>query len=101
MPTNIQQIDDHESGRTILKVEGEMLLDDAILLEKIALGLESELGTPVLIDLADLDFFDSEAASILKRLADRGGIEIAGMEIFLQTMVNDVERQRVLPRSVT
>ena len=94
MATSIQQIDDREQGKTILRVEGEMLLDDALLLERIALGLESELGTRVSIDLADLDFFDSDAASILKRLDDRYGVEIAGMEIFLQTMVNDAERQR-------
>ena len=94
MATSIQQIDDREQGKTILRVEGEMLLDDALLLERIALGLESELGTRVSIDVADLDFFDSDAASILKRLDDRYGVEIAGMEIFLQTMVNDAERQR-------
>lgn len=94
MPTNIKQIDG-EHGKTILKVEGEMLLDDALLVERIALGLESESGTRVLIDVADLDLFDSEAAAILKRLDDRYGIEIAGMEIFLQTMVNTAERQRV------
>ncbi|MEP7075634.1 MAG: hypothetical protein ABI878_07455 [Acidobacteriota bacterium] len=94
MPTNIQQIDDLDRGKTVLRVEGEMLLDDALLLERIALGLESEFGTRVLIDLADLNYFDSEAASILKRLDDRYGIEITGMEIFLQTMVNSAERQR-------
>jgi anti-anti-sigma regulatory factor len=94
MATTIQQIDDRENGKTILKVEGEMLRDDALLLERIALGLESELGTRVLIDLADLALFDSDAASILKRLDDRYGVEIAGMEIFLQTMVNEAERQR-------
>lgn len=94
MPTNIQQIDDLDRGKTVLRVEGEMLLDDALLLERIALGLESELGTRVLIDLADLNYFDSDAASILKRLDDRYGIEIAGMEIFLQTMVNSAERQQ-------
>jgi anti-anti-sigma regulatory factor len=93
MPTSITQIDDRERERTVLRVEGEMLLDDALLLERIALGLESEFGRRVSIDLADLDFFDSEAASILKRLDDRYGVEIAGMEIFLQTMVNDAERQ--------
>ncbi|MEP6847977.1 MAG: hypothetical protein ABI999_03910 [Acidobacteriota bacterium] len=94
MPTNIQQIDDLDRGKTVLRVEGEMLLDDALLLERIALGLESEFGTRVLIDLADLNYFDSDAASILKRLDDRYGIEITGMEIFLQTMVNSAERQR-------
>jgi len=94
MPTTIQQIEEPEKQRTVLKVEGEMLLDDALLVERIALGLESESGNRVKIDIADLDFFDSEAASILKRLSDRRGIKIAGMEILLQTMVNDAERQR-------
>ena len=93
MPTTIKQIEDSERGATILRVEGEMLQDDALLLERIALGLESRLGTRVLIDLADLGFFDSDAASILKRLDDQYGVEIAGMEIFLQTMVNDAEHQ--------
>ena len=94
MPTTIQQIEEPEKRRTVLKIEGEMLLDDALLVERIALGLESEAGQRVKIDIADLDLFDSEAASVLKRLSDRHGIKIAGMEIFLQTMVNDAERQK-------
>jgi hypothetical protein len=38
MPTNITQVEDPERNKTILHVEGEMFLDDALLLEKIALG---------------------------------------------------------------
>lgn len=92
MPTHITQIDDSGRGKTVLRVEGEMLLDDALLLERIALGFESEIGSNVLVDLADLDFIDSEAASVLKRMSDQYGVEIDGIEIFLQTVVNEVEK---------
>jgi anti-anti-sigma factor len=88
MPTQITQID--TPGKTILRVEGEMLLEDAQLIKRIiASGGDSK---PVSVDVADLDFMDSEAASVLKHLRDEDGVEIQGIEIFLQSIVNDVER---------
>ena len=39
MPTTIKQIEEPEKKRTVLKVEGEMLIDDALQVERIALGL--------------------------------------------------------------
>ncbi len=95
MPTQITQIEDDGRHRTTLRVEGDMMLDDAILLEKIALEMRAESGNDVAIDLADLDFLDSESATVLKRLKDEHGLEIEGMEIFLQTAVNDVERNEI------
>jgi anti-anti-sigma regulatory factor len=92
MPTQITQVEDEERGKTLLRVEGAMMLEDAVLLEKIALDMRSGLGRDITLDLADLDFLDSESASVLKRLEDRHGFELEGMEIFLQTAVNDVER---------
>ena len=92
MATRIQQIDDVESHATRLRVEGEMFHEDAVLLERIAVEIRSETGNAVTIDLADLDFLDSDAAPILKRLIDLDGFAIDGIEIFLQTVVNDVER---------
>lgn len=93
MATQIKQIDNN--GKTILRVGGELLHDDALLLERIATGVHEDTGNHITIDLADLDFLDSEAASILKRLADLDGFEIEGMEIFLQSAVNDAERHGV------
>ncbi len=93
MATQINQIDDNVNGRTILRVEGEMLGDDARLLERIGLEIRAETGNKVSIDLADLDFLDSEAAPILRRLDNLDGFIIQGMEIFLQTVVNEAERQ--------
>lgn len=69
-----------------------MLLDDAILLEKVAICLTDQNENKIVIDLADLDFLDSDAASVLKRLEDTKGCEIEGIEIFLQSAVNMAER---------
>jgi len=91
MPTQITQLNG-PAGETILRVEGDMMLDDAILLERIVKNSEQTSGTYTLIDLADLDYMDSDAASILRRLRDEYDVEFEGMEIFLQTVVNDVER---------
>jgi anti-anti-sigma factor len=92
MPTNIIQIDDDENGRTVLRVSGEMNLEDAELLEKIALDLREESGRKVALDLADLDLLDSEAASVLKRLETDFHILLEGIEIFLQQAVNQTEK---------
>ena len=92
MATQITQIDLPDRHRTILRVEGDMLHDDAILLEKIATCISTESNNQIVIDLADLDFLDSEAASILKRLEDLDGFEIEGVEIFLQSAVDMAER---------
>ena len=93
MPTNIQEIEDVERGKTILRVEGEMFREDAILLEKIALGMRDQTGKNITIDLADLHFLDSDGAPILKRMTDEHNFEIEGMLIFLQRAVEANENR--------
>jgi anti-anti-sigma regulatory factor len=92
MATQITQTDFDDGRKTVLSVEGDMMLEDAVLLEKIALSVRSETGNQVVIDLADLDFLDSDAASVLKRIEDLDGFEIDGIEIFLQSAVDMAER---------
>ncbi|MEP6705708.1 MAG: hypothetical protein ABJB34_12955 [Acidobacteriota bacterium] len=92
MPTNIIQTVSETDGRITLRVEGDMLLDDALLLEKIAVEMRTDEQHEVTIDLADLDFLDSESAPVLKRLANERGFKIEGMEIFLQSAINSAER---------
>ncbi len=94
MPTTIKQIEDATTGDIILRVAGSMEFDDAVLLEKIALEMRSELGKDLMIDLADLNFLDSESAPILKRIEQADGFTIVGMEIFLQSVVNETEKPR-------
>lgn len=92
MATQITQIDHPEQNRTILRIEGDMLDDDARLIEKIATCTSTETGHSITIDLADLDFMDSEAASVLRKLKENNGIDIEGVEIFLQSAVDMAER---------
>ena len=90
MPTQITQRE--SNGRTYLQVEGDMLFDDALLLERIATELYNDTGVHVAIDLADLDFLDSDSASVLRRLDGMHGISIEGLEIFLQSAIDAAER---------
>ena len=90
MPTQITQRE--SNGRTYLRVEGEMLVDDALLLERLADEIHEDSGAHVTVDLADLDFLDSDSAPILKRLETRSGVSIEGLEIFLQSAIDGAER---------
>jgi anti-anti-sigma regulatory factor len=92
MPTTLTQIEDHERGKTILHVEGSMTRDDAELLEKIALDMRATLGKNITLDLADLNFLDSESAPIIKRLEREHGFELEGLEFFLQKAIDESER---------
>lgn len=92
MPTQIIQSENGNTGQTILRVEGEMLIDDALLLEKIVLEMLDAPSKRITLDLADLDFLDSESAAVLRRIQAEQGIEIEGMEIFLQSAIDSAER---------
>ncbi|HRH42305.1 MAG TPA: hypothetical protein PKY82_11825 [Pyrinomonadaceae bacterium] len=92
MPTSITQVEDPERQKTLLRVEGTMMLDDAILLERIALDVREQIGKNITLDLADLDFLDSESAPIIKRLEREHGFELEGLEIFLQKAVAESEK---------
>lgn len=92
MPTQIIQSENGNTGQTILRVEGEMLIDDALLLEKIVLEMLDTPSKRITLDLADLDFLDSESAAVLRRIQAEQGIEIEGMEIFLQSAIDSAER---------
>ena len=94
MPTKIQEVEDIERNKTILRVEGEMFREDAILLEKIALGMREQTGKSITIDLADLHFLDSDGAPILRRMTDEHRFEIEGMLVFLQRAVEQTENRK-------
>jgi anti-anti-sigma factor len=93
MATHITQTESEDGGRVTLRVEGEMLVEDASLVARLARQMRSERPLEVIIDLADLDFLDSDSAGVLRQLAGEPGIRIEGIEIFLQTVINDVEKR--------
>ena len=88
----MRQVEDFERGKTILRVEGSMMHDDAVLLEKIVLDMREQLGKNLTLDLADLDFLDSESAPIIKRIEREHGFELEGLEIFLQKAITESEK---------
>ena len=94
MATNLTQIEDTEREKTVLRVEGELMLEDAVLLEKIALDLREQNGKNLTLDLADLDFMDSESAPVIKRLEKVHGFEIEGLQFFLQKVVDEAENRK-------
>ncbi len=93
MPTNITQLEDDERNMTVLRVEGELMYDDAVLLERIALDLQTQSQRKIAIDLADLHFMDSDSAPIIKRLEEKHGFEIEGVQYFLQKIVDETENR--------
>jgi len=93
MPTNITQVEDVERNKLLLRVEGELMLDDAILLEKIALDMRENTDRNLTLDLSDLSLMDSESAPIVKRLRQEHGFEIEGLQLFLQKVIDDAENR--------
>ena len=86
------QVEDTERGKTLLRVEGSLMKEDAVLLEKIVIDMREQLNKNITLDLADLDFMDSESASILKRIEREHGFELEGLEFFLQKAVSQSEK---------
>ncbi|MGH9902971.1 MAG: STAS domain-containing protein, partial [Pyrinomonadaceae bacterium] len=96
MPTRITQVDDHPSGKTLLRVEGSLTLTDAELLEKLCLSLRQERpDDTITIDLAELSFLDSESASVLCRLKQQLAVSLEGLHLFIQQAIQMAERPGV------
>lgn len=95
MPTHITQNLDENAGKTIYKVKGEVLTEDAVLLERIVKDSLADGSVLVEVDLADIDFLDSESAPILKRISSDHRVSITGLDIFLQSAIDSVERTSI------
>ena len=93
MPTEITQTDAPDAEVTILRVSGELMNGDAAVISQIASSIREDTGRLVVIDLADLDFLDSEAAPALRCLGEQEGITIEGVEVFIQSSIDQAERQ--------
>ena len=91
MATGITQIEDHDGGRTILRVEGSLTLTDAEVIERLCRDLREQSHHRISIDLADLSFLDSEGASVLSRLK-RQGVMLEGLHMFIQKAIELAER---------
>lgn len=92
MPTNITQLESEDGSTTILRVEGSLTLVDAELLERICRDLLAKPDVNLVIDLSDLNFLDSDSASVLHRL-NQQGIGLEGLHYLIQKEIELVERR--------
>lgn len=70
-----------------------MFREDAELLARIADEVRRDTSGAVSLDLSDLDLLDSEAAHVLRQLAEERGFVLEGMDVFLQSAIDEAERQ--------
>jgi anti-anti-sigma regulatory factor len=97
MPTQIFQIDDPDSNLTVLRISGSLLEADAELIERISIELVKEDNRTVTLDLAGLDFLDSDGASILARLKATHGVESEGVHRLIQAAIDEAEKNTTKP----
>jgi hypothetical protein len=91
MPTRITQMENPQSDRTILRVEGSLLLQDAELLETLCRGVGDQTTKPITLDVVDLTFIDQDSASVLCRLKREQGVRLEGLRLSIAVVVKLVE----------
>jgi anti-anti-sigma regulatory factor len=92
MTTRITQIEEHGGGDAILKVEGSLTFEDAMLLEKVCHDLRARHGRGVRVDLSGLSFLDDASASLLCRLKGLPGVALEGVHLFVQQVIELAEK---------
>jgi anti-anti-sigma factor len=92
-----------EDQDTVLKVEGNLYLQDAELLERICRDIGAETRRSLTLDLADLSFLDSESASVLCRLKREQNVNLEGLHLFIAKVIELTEAEAAaseyLPRT--
>ena len=89
MSTLITQVGRPEENLIVLRVEGKLFREDAEILERTCADLRGgRPGSAIALDLADLTFFDSESGSVLRRVAERQGVQLYGLQISIQNTIN-------------
>lgn len=91
MTTRITQVTGRK--KILLKVEGTLVLDDALLLAKVCTDLRTQGEEEITISLDDLVFLDKPSAFILARLKHEIGIALEGVSFFVQQVLELVETQ--------
>jgi hypothetical protein len=82
---------DVEIQPTVLKVEGTLYLRDAELLEKICRDIGNQTRQPVTLELAGLSYLDSDSAAVLCRMKREQNVNLAGLHLFIEKVVELTE----------
>ena len=86
--TNSAEGGDTSGGQpTLFKVEGTLYVKDAELLEKICRDVFRKSGRPVVVELSDLCFLDSDSAAVLCRMKREQGVSLEGLNLFIKKVV--------------
>lgn len=91
MTTRITRIDGEETKRMILKLEGRLSLADAELLEEICTDIGEHIQHGITVDLTNVDYVSEESATVLCRLKAKPGLDIQGMHLFVQQIIELTE----------
>lgn len=91
MPTRITQVDIADSPITILRIEGALHTEDVEVLERVCRDLRQQ-SRDITLDLAGLNFLDSDSASALSRLKREQGIALEGEHQFIQKVIEIAEQ---------
>jgi hypothetical protein len=95
MSTLITQIWGREENTIVLRVEGTLYREDAEILERACADLRgARPDSDITLDLADLNFFDSESASILRRVGEGQCVRLDGLQASVQRALELAERAR-------
>lgn len=70
-----------------MRVEGSLHLADARVLESLCRDIGQDSGHVITLDLADLNFIDSESAGVLSRLRREKGVRLEGLHLFVQKVI--------------
>ena len=102
MSTLITQVWGREENTIVLRVEGTLFREDAEILERACADLRgAQPGSDITLDLAELNFFDSESAAILRRVGEGQCVRLEGLQVSVQRALELAERARGRQSSVT
>ena len=79
------------SESRIFKVEGALHLKDAELLEGICRQVSAQTGRPVIIELNDVCFVDSDSATVLCRMKRENVVTIERLNLFIRKVMELVD----------
>jgi hypothetical protein len=91
MTTRITQVDGRKNKT--LKVEGSLVLEDALLLAKVCADLRQQGEQEITIALDELVFLDTSSAFVLSRLKHQGGVSLEGACFFVHQVLELAEKQ--------
>lgn len=90
MTVKITQTDEVK-GLTVLKVEGKLAANDAVMLNEVFANLEA--GEAISIDMSGVTFIDCEGAEMISRLEEKGA-NLVGLDFFIRSVIDTNSKGR-------